>query len=577
MADGLDQLFSQAVARHQQGDLSGAIGLYRLLLGLRPNLPALHINLGIALQNQRKLDEAADCFRQAIALDPLVSEAHNSLGCVLNAQGRPAEAMESLRRAQALAPHQGQPLNNLGNALRLLEKYDEAADAYRQAAALEPASPQPWCNLAAVLLETRDVDGAIAASRRALELDPAQPEAWNCLGNAYVQAERLSEAEEAFRQAPQSAEAGTNLAALLYDQERFEDAAAQAELVTAAHPGYVQAFNNLGNALMAQNKLTKAELAFRQGLALAPDDAHIRLNLSSVLLKQSLFDEGWEAYEARREVPWSPLLRRDYGLPAWDGSPLDGGGLLLHAEQGYGDCLQFCRFAPLLEMPVVLMVEPALKRLLADSFAPKIVVIARGEAVPVGLAAQAPLMSLPYLLGGGIPMAESYLKAENASVWRDRLAALPGRKIGLVWAGAPRPYSKIAHLLDKRRSIPLKSLESLGTIPGISWVSLQKSDAAGETVPGLQLIDWTAELGDFADTAALVAGLDLVISVDTSVAHLAAALGKPTWILSRFDGCWRWLQGRDDSPWYPSVRLFRQERQGDWDDVVERVKAALTA
>jgi len=573
MADGLDQLFAQAVTRHQQGDLSGAIGLYRLLLGLRPNVPALYVNLGIALQHQRKLDEAAECFRQATALDPLLAEAYNSLGCVLTTQGKLDEAVEVLRHAQTLAPHQGQSFNNLGNALRLQEKYRESAEAYRQAAALDSASPQPWCNLAAVLLELSETEESIAASRRALSLDPNQPEAWNSLGNGLVQADRLTEAEEAFRQAPASAEAGTNLASLLYDLERFDEAASQAAQVISAHPAYVPAFNNLGNALLAQNKLPESEAAFRQGLALAADDARIRLNLSSVLLKQGRFEEGWQAYEARREVPWSPLRLRDYGLPSWQGQPLPG-GLLLHAEQGYGDCLQFCRYAPLLEMPVVLMVEPALKRLLAASFSPKVTVIARGEPIPEGMSAQLPLMSLPLFWGRDIPAVVPYLKADPQP-WAERLAALPGRKIGLAWAGAPRLYSKIAHLLDKRRSIPLKKLESLGGLPGISWVSLQKSDGPQETVPGLQLTDWTAELGDFADTASLVAGLDLVITVDTSVAHLAGALGKPVWILSRFDGCWRWLQGRDDSPWYPTARLFRQQHQGDWNGVVERVCKAL--
>jgi Flp pilus assembly protein TadD len=575
MADGLDTLFAQAIARHQQGDLPGAIGLYRMLLGLRADAPALHVNLGIALQAQRKWDEAEASFRQALALDPLLAEAHNSLGCVLTSQGKLEDAVEALNRAQSLAPHLPQASNNLGNALRLQGKLTEAVKAFRHAAALDATSPQPWCNLAALLLEMGEVEESIAAANKALALDPHQPEAWNCLGNAHLLADRVEEAEAAFRQAAASPAAGTNLAALLYDLARFEEASAQAQAVTVAHPTYATAFNVLGNALMAQNKSSEAEAAFRQGLALTPDDPRIRLNLSSVLLKQGKFSEGWRAYEARRIVPWSPLLQRSYGLPSWEGGPVDG-ALLLHAEQGYGDCLQFCRYALDLPMPVVLMVEPALKRLLSESFSGKIKVIARDDALPEELAAQLPLMSLPFILGHrDIPPVAPYLKAD-AGPWVERLAALPGRKVGLAWAGAPRPYSKIAHLLDKRRSIPLKKLEILGELAGISWVSLQKGEAATETVPAMHLSGFSADLGDFADTAGLIMGLDLVISVDTAIAHLAAALGKPVWLLSRFDGCWRWLEGRDDSPWYPTVRLFRQKSQGDWDGVVERVRAAVS-
>ena len=577
MADGLDQIFAQAVARHQQGDLAGATGLYRMLLGLRPNAAALHVNLGIALQMQGKLEEAAGCFQKAVELEPALAEAHNSLGCVLTSLGRLEEAEASLRRAIALAPTQAQASNNLGNALRQQGKIPEAIEAYRTAASLDPTSPQPLCNLSALLLESGDGEGALSAANKALALDPHQPEAWNCLGNAHLLADRVAEAEVAFRQAGTSPEAGSNLGALLYDLYRFEETEAQARAVIAAHPNYAAAYTLLGNALMAQNKLAEAETAFQRAVDLAPAEARYRLNLSSALLKQGKFKEGWQAYEARRLVPWSPIPNRTLGLPNWQGEALPKGQwLMLHAEQGFGDCLQFCRYALDLSVPVVLVVEPQLKRLMNQNFGHRLKIVAYGEPVPEGLAAQAPLMSLPHLLGHeSIPATPPYLSAD-AGDWPERLAALPGKKVGLVWAGAPRPYSKIAHLLDKRRSIPLKMLESLGDVEGVSLISLQKGEAGGETVPGLQLHDFTAELADFADTASLIMALDLVIAVDSAVAHLAAALGKPVWMLSRFDGCWRWLEGRDDTPWYPSMRLFRQETQGDWAAVVERVRKELT-
>jgi hypothetical protein len=273
--------------------------------------------------------------------------------------------------------------------------------------------------------------------------------------------------------------------------------------------------------------------------------------------------------------------------PTWKpGQSLAGKTILLFAEQGLGDTIQFVRFAPLLAAQgaqVILLVQPALVSLLAgiEGIA---ACIGFGDKLP-RFDLQYPLMSLPYALGIELASVQAnypYLTAAPDAVagWGDRLAALPGRKVGLVWAGDPRPDQPEANRTDRRRSMRFDQLASLADIPGVSFVSLQKgkpAEQARTAIPGLTLHDWTPELRSFADTAALAHNLDLVISVDTSVAHLAGAIGRPVWMFNRFDSCWRWLDGRDDSPWYPTLRQFRQATAGDWAGVLARVRAELQA
>jgi hypothetical protein len=269
--------------------------------------------------------------------------------------------------------------------------------------------------------------------------------------------------------------------------------------------------------------------------------------------------------------------RRDFARPRWHGETT--GTVLLHAEQGFGDTIQFCRYAPLvrdLGPRVVLEVQPALVRLIRR-LDDRVTVIGRGDALP-SFDQYCPLMSLPLALQTPIPAAAGYFHADPAAVarWRDRLSELPGRKIGLVWAGSPRHHAPDLRAADRRRSIALRQLAPLAGVPGITFVSLQKGEAATQEPPhGMSLIDVTHELTDFDDTAALVHALDLVISVDTAMVHLAGALGVPVWVLNRFDTCWRWLLGRADSPWYESVTLFRQPAFGDWASVIETIAAAL--
>ena len=321
----------------------------------------------------------------------------------------------------------------------------------------------------------------------------------------------------------------------------------------------------------------------REALRLRPDYPEAHNNLGCALLLAGLFEDGWKEYEWWRKVqPYSSSVR-DFPAPLWRGEAIGDRTILLHAEQGLGDTLQFCRYAPLMVCGagIILEVQPSLVRLL--SRLPGVMqVVAWGDGLPP-FDLHCPLMSLPLAFGttlDTIPAGTPYLSADPALAanWQERLVGLDGLRIGLVWAGGQRLNFPVLVAVDRRRSIALKALAPLGEVSGVSFVSLQKDAPAAQAADpphGLMLHDFTADLHDFEDTAALIVNLDLVISVDTSVAHLAGALGKPVWLLNRFDTDWRWLLNRDDSPWYPTLRQFRQPRPGDWNGAVCAARDAL--
>jgi Glycosyltransferase family 9 (heptosyltransferase) len=307
---------------------------------------------------------------------------------------------------------------------------------------------------------------------------------------------------------------------------------------------------------------------------------HVRLGLA--LLMAGQLEEGWKEFEWRWQTEY--LIRRGphFPVPSWKGEAIGDRAILLFADQGLGDTLQFCRYVPQIAAgarKAILAVQPELMRLL--SRLPGVSeVIDQGGRPSVDL--WCPLMSLPYAVGSTletIPATTPYLTADPADVvhWRERLAGLAGLRVGLCWAGGrTRNLGKIA--TDRRRSMTLDRLAPLGEISGVQFISLQKGAPAAEAAQpphGMKLHHFTEDLHDFAGTAALIDNLDLVISVDTAIAHLAGALGIPVWLLNRFDTCWRWLQNRDDSPWYPSLRQFRQPTPGDWDSVISRARGAL--
>jgi hypothetical protein len=349
----------------------------------------------------------------------------------------------------------------------------------------------------------------------------------------------------------------------------------------AIEPGSMDAarHNNLGVALAEYGRAAKR--ANEAGIAeecrdYCPDDVKARVALAKLLLLNGDYAAGWHAFEWRWRQPRAILSPRGIMRPLWCGEPLDGAPILLHAEQGYGDMIQFCRYAPLVAAAggkVILEVPRTLTNLMTSLDGVE-AVIARGEPVPP-IAWHCPLMSLPFVFGTTLDTVPSrvpylYARAEESSAWSARLPR-EGMRVGLVWAGSGR------HPDDRRRSIPPALLSPLDPIPGVTFVSLQQHVAdtpASHSLP-FACIDYGAALPDFSVTAAIVAALDLVIAVDTSIAHLAGALGKPVWILLPFAGEYRWLKDREDSPWYPGARLFRQPSPDDWPSVIERVAREL--
>ncbi|HYC02661.1 MAG TPA: tetratricopeptide repeat protein [Azospirillaceae bacterium] len=420
--------------------------------------------------------------------------------------------------------------------------------------------------------QASDAPRAVDLLRAAADAAPDHALIRSNLGAALRQAGRLAEAEEALRAAlaldPGRADAAANLGAVLHALGRHQAARACLEGALALDPDAVPALINLGVVLTDMGEAARAADMLGRAVALAPGNAEAEWNLAVALLTAGRWREGWPAFESRLRRPGvSPERLR---APRWDGSDPRGLTILVHAEQGRGDTIQFARYVPHLAARgahIILACQPELARLLAT--VPGVAGIVPFGSVPPLHDAHCPVMSLPFALElDGPPAAPMpYLSADPAAVaaWRGRLPA--GARVGLAWAGAP------GNSVDGRRSLDPALLAPLAAIEGVTWVSLQKAPRALPPLPGL--VDATAELGDFADTAALVATLDLVVSVDTATAHLAGALGRPVWLLNRWDGCWRWGKGRLDSPWYPRLRQFRQGVPGDWGPAVAALATAL--
>ena len=505
--------------------------------------------------------DIADTAHAPPDASPALATALLALGNRFYARKQAAQAEHAWRAALAIEPDWPSALGNLGLALRDQDRAAEAETVLRQALAIAPDHAGARSNLALLLWHTQRLDAAHAEYRHILEREPDNLHANNNLGLLLLDLNRQPEAEAAFRR------------------------------VLASDPSVPEAHNNLGNALNQQARTDEAIAAYRQALALRPDYTVVKGNLAMLLLRNGRYAEGWPLYEARHDetvgehavklppVPW----------PRWCGEPLDGKSIIVWPEQGYGDDLQFCRYVTLLKARGAARVSvacgPALGRLFKSLEHVDAVYVLDGQGTIPRHDYWCFMMSLPLRFGTTvetIPAPMPYLRADAALAqsWRERLPAR-GFKVGVVWAGAPRPQDPRANAIDQRRSTHARDWLPILRVPGVRFVSLQKGEATQPQIHALPAelrpLDPMDAAQDFADTAAIVDALDLVITVDTSMAHLAGALGKPVWILSRYDACWRWLRERDDSPWYPRARLFQQRAPGDWDEVIARVARALDA
>jgi Flp pilus assembly protein TadD len=545
----IDKLMQAAIQHHQAGRLPDAESAYRRVLARQPiHFDAVYL-LGVLAHQAGNSAAAADLIRQAISLNPGYAEAHAKLGVVLVSLGQLAPAIEAFQEAIALNPEFAEAHTNLGASLAALSRYDQAVEAYRRAIAIRPNYPEALSNLGVSLEQLEQLDEAVVVYRKAIALRPGQPEMYSNLGSALTKqgltAEAVAVFDEAIRYNPNSPEAHANLGRVLNDIGQFDRAAA----------------------------------ASKKAIELRPDFANAHWNLALTLLSRGDLANGFAEYEWRLRHRENAEKVKTVPVPQWRGEELRGRTIVLRSEQGFGDVIQFVRYAPLVAArgaKVILEANPELYRLLQCVPGMQQIVEHGRPLPPCDL--QCPMLSLPAVFGTAehsIPREMPYLwpDAELIDHWGGAFAgAVKKLKVGMSWAGNPK------HTHDRNRSMRLVELLPLAQVPGVEFYALQKGPAGAQAAAMAgrwPIVDYTNRLADFADTAAMLSHLDMVITVDTAVAHLAGAMGKPVWVMLPLVAEWRWMVGREDSPWYPTMRLFRQSALGRWGDVVERVAGEL--
>jgi tetratricopeptide (TPR) repeat protein len=592
---------------HQTGRHQAAVRFIREAIGLNPSAAVFHFNLGTILKDDRQLTEAVACFRRALSLNPSYVDALGNLGIVLKDLGQVEDAVACYRQALRLDPNHVNTLNNLGSALQDLGDLEQAVGCFRQALKLNPRFGVALCNLGVVLRALERLPESITCFEDALKPDPHNGEVLLHLGQALKEQGRLEEAARQFRRVlslePENADAHYNLGHALLDQGEIDEAAACFQQATRLKPDWACAHSNLGVALQYLGRLEEAEAAYDQALRREPEHASARLNLSLLRLLTGNFLLAWPDYEFRWKLgrvseqktgvkdkasvageskadksPVDSCTAMVESRPVWDGIPLEGKTVLLYAEQGLGDTIQFVRYAPLVKRcggTVVVTCPPALAHLLQGMTGIDQIVTEGGRLPPIDV--QTPILRLPGLFGttaDNIPADVPYLRADPTLVekWRGQLPPGPRLRVGIVWQGSA------THKGDRYRSMPLAQFETLAKVPEVDLVSLQVGPGAQQVADvSFPVIDMGSRFDrkSLDDLAATIANLDLIVSVDTAVVHLAGALGMPVWVLLPFAPDWRWLLERSDSPWYPTMRLFRQTRRGDWGEVLERVAKQL--
>ena len=583
--DELQSIFDQALAFHRAGLLAEAEQLYRRVLDHQPGSFDCQHLLGVISYQRGDCLAAVRQIDAALKINSHVADAHLNRGNALKKLKRFDEALASYDKAIAL---KGDPaplmLNSRGSVLRDLGRLDEALADFDLAITLDPQFVEALNNRGNVFKDMERADAARADYERAIALKPDNADAFNNRGTLHKQLgeneQALLDYEKAIALRPDYPEAFYNHGTTLCDLGRFDDALTQFTRAIALRPGYAEAFYNRGTALMALRRIDDALAEFAQALALKPDYPEAAWNRGLCNLLVGRWREGWPDYERRWETDQTPPHWHACGRPQWTGrEDIRGKTLLLHAEQGHGDTIMAVRFVRrVVEMGarVILDAPAALAPLLEQMEG---VTLHRPEQPVPAFDLYCPLMSLPRALDLTLESVQAetpYLAAPAGHMekWRRRLARPAGLKVGVNWAGNPG----FRH--DKARSIGLPGILPLLAQSGVHFFGLQKDLRDGDAdilrrEPRITMLG--SQIESFADTAAIISQLDLVISSDTSVVHLAGALGKPVWVLLQFVPDWRWLLDREDSPWYPTARLFRQTKLGDWTGVIERASAQLQA
>ena len=564
-----------------------ALASYDRAATLRPDDARVCYNQGTALLNLGRHEEALTRYDRAISFDPLHADAHMNRGLALQRLQRYEESLSDYDKALALNPGWADAYNDRGTALQSLQRHEEALVSYGKAAVLKPESADACFNQGNALLALQRCAEALTHYDRAISLEPHHVDAHFNRGSTLLNLHRNSEALASYERAavlrPDYAGAYYNQGVALMSLERYVEALSRFEQAIFLNPHHFDAYTNRGNTLRNLQRYEEARASYDQSLTLQSGNARASFCKAQLELGLGNFQSGWPLYESRWELEEVRPHRRNFSQASWPGSePIEGKTILLHSEQGLGDTIQFSRYVPLLAergAEVVFEAPRSITRLLAG-LTGGATIVAAGDRLPA-FDLHCPLLSVPGLMGTTvetIPKRVPYLAAEAKLVaqWRERLPP-GGIRIGIVWQGNP------SGAIDRGRSAPLASFAPLARLPGVRLISLQKHH-------GLEQLDRLPEgmavetLGPdfdsgpdaFVDTAAVIMNLDLVISTDTAIVHLAGALGRPVWVALKAVPHWAWMVDRDDSPWYPSARLFRQTGDGDWRDVFERMAAKVT-
>lgn len=578
----------RGVALHGQQRYEEALANYAQALRLKPDYGVAHYNQGTALLSLGRWEEALDCYDRAIALDPRHAAAHMNRGLTLQKLSRYEDAVASYDAAIALDSSLAGAHNDRGTALENIGRLDEALASYDVAAGLDPRDAVARCNGGNALLALNRPEEALARYDRAISLAPNHVDAHFNRGSALLMLERHDEALASYDKAsllrPEHADTFYNQGLALVRLGRPDEAVARLDRAVELQPDHADAWTNRGNALRTIRRHDEASASYDRAIDLEPGNARAHFNKAELALSLGDLAQGWPLYEWRWQLDDVRPLARNFSQPTWRRSePIAGRRLLLHAEQGLGDIIQFCCYAPVLARQgadVMFEVPRNLRRLLAGVAGDGVTLVERGDELPE-FDVHCPLMSVPGLVGttlDTIPAPVPYLTAEpdRVSRWRERLPG-EGLRIGIAWQGNP------AGTVDRGRSAALAEFAPLARLPGVRLVCLQKQhglDQLDHLPPGMT-VETLGESFDagpdaFLDAAAVMMTLDLVVSTDTAIVHLAGALGRPVWIALKAVPHWTWMIDREDSPWYPSARLFRQDTDGDWRGVFERMAAELT-
>ena len=612
----IQALWEQGLRHHQSGALPEAKNCYAQALEINPlHFDSLYLSSAIAVQ-ENNIDLAIDYLNRALAINPSHIDSLFNLSVLLEKIGETEKALSTHGLLNQFAPNHVQSRYNYASLLAKLGHIPNAIIEFKKVIELQPDlliarqnyEKLLWSqsqqvelaqnnvnefiqahNKGLSLLEENQFPAALEHFDRALTIEPKSFEGHHNKGMVLEKMGRLQEAVSHYQQAieycPESSRTFNNLGNAYRELDLLDEAIISFERAIELDPNYAEAFSNLGWTLFRLQEYQQSKEYFKKAIKINPGLSPAVFNLSLCQLTLGEFDEGWIHYEERMKQPLYQKKIDPLNKPQWNGSqPIEGKTIYIHSEQGLGDTIQFCRYIKLLaNKGAKVLFEPQiqLQVLLKNLDGISQLIDPRQVIPPYDY--HCPLMSLPLAFKtswGNIPNDVPYIYAEESKkgYWKEKLAVIPGPKIGLVWSGGFRPNNPELWGVNQRRNISFELISQLN-IEGIEFFSLQKGEGAEAELKKYKdqlwksgnLHNFTDELHDFSDTAALIDQLDLVISVDTSTAHLAGALGKPVWILNRYDGCWRWLNNGADNPWYPTAKLYRQEQVGDWETVITTV------